>query len=161
VRPDTFSNRHRVYLLARVIVARHYRRPLTLAAVARALSVSPRQLQRAYAQHESSFHEDLHARRMAIAARLLADQPAIPVADVGRLVGYRGTYFARAFRRRYGLSPATFRHRALRHRALRHSLRAEQAPRALPDVPTRNGGQAPRARLGGHALVRLGAGSRE
>lgn len=114
--PDTLSERRRLYLLGRVLVARHYRRPLTLAAVARAISTSPRQLQRAYAQFDDSFHEDLFARRMSVAAQLLVEQRSIPVSDVGRLVGYRhASYFARAFRRRYGLSPALFRDRALRH----------------------------------------------
>jgi two-component system response regulator YesN len=112
VRPDTFSERRRLYLLARVLVARHYRRELTLREVARALSCSPRQLQRAYAQFgQSTFQEDLTARRMAAAAELLARQ-AIPVRDVARLVGYSGgSHFARAFRRRYGLTPARFRER--------------------------------------------------
>jgi AraC family transcriptional regulator, positive regulator of tynA and feaB len=117
--PDTAGSRRRLYLLARVVVTRHYRRPLTLAVVARALSTSPRQLQRAYAQHGFSFQEDLYARRMAVAAQLLSDQPAIAVSDVGRLVGYPSSYFARAFRRRYGLSPALYRNRARRHRAAR------------------------------------------
>jgi AraC family transcriptional regulator, regulatory protein of adaptative response / methylphosphotriester-DNA alkyltransferase methyltransferase len=112
VRPDTVSERRRLYLLARVLVARHYRRELTLREVARALSCSPRQLQRAYAQFgDSTFQEDLTARRMAAAAELLARQ-AIPVRDVARLVGYSGgSHFARAFRRRYGLTPACFRER--------------------------------------------------
>jgi AraC-like DNA-binding protein len=117
--PDTISARRRLYLLARVVVARHYRRPLTLAVVAGALSTSPRQLQRAYAQFgEITFHEDLFARRMAAAAELLIEQRAIPVHDVARLVGYRqAPHFARAFRRRYGLPPARFREQALMHRA--------------------------------------------
>jgi AraC family transcriptional regulator, regulatory protein of adaptative response / methylphosphotriester-DNA alkyltransferase methyltransferase len=114
VRSDTFSTRRRLYLLARVVVARHYRRPLTLAVVAGALSSSPRQLQRAYAQFgETSFQEDLLARRMAAAAELLVEQRAIPVRDVARLVGYRqAPHFAQAFRRHYGLSPARFREQA-------------------------------------------------
>jgi AraC-like DNA-binding protein len=113
VRTATLSERRRLYLMARVLVKRHYRRELTLAAVACALCCSPRQLQRAYAQFGgSTFQEDLRARRMTAAAELLAEQ-AIPVADVARLVGYSsGTHFARAFRRRYGLSPARFRERA-------------------------------------------------
>jgi AraC-like DNA-binding protein len=116
VPPDTVSERRRLYLLGRVVVSRYYRRPLTLAAVARALSTSPRQLQRAYAEFGDSFHEDLFVRRMSVAAQLLSEQRAIPVGDVGRLVGYRhSSYFARAFRRRYGLSPALFRDRAIRH----------------------------------------------
>jgi AraC-like DNA-binding protein len=112
VRPNTFAQRRRLYLSARLLVKRHYRRELTLHVVARALSCSPRQLQRAYAQFgDMTFQEDLTARRMAAAAQLLAEQ-AIPVGDVARLVGYKGgSHFARAFQRRYGLSPARFRER--------------------------------------------------
>jgi AraC-like DNA-binding protein len=108
-----------LYLLARVIVARHYRRRLTLAAVASALSSSPRQLQRAYAHFgETTFQEDLFARRMAAAADLLAEQPTISVREVAHLVGYRqAPHFARAFRRCYGLPPARFRRQARSHGA--------------------------------------------
>jgi AraC-like DNA-binding protein len=118
MRPDTALSRRRLYLLTRVIVTRHYRRDLTLASVARALASSPRQLQRAYAQFsDTSFREDLLARRMAVGAQLLAEQSSIPVDDVARLVGYsQGPHFARAFRRRYGLSPARFRQAALQAR---------------------------------------------
>jgi AraC family transcriptional regulator of adaptative response / methylphosphotriester-DNA alkyltransferase methyltransferase len=112
---STISTRRRLYLLARVVVARHYRRQLTLAQVAHAVASSPRELQRAYAQFgQTTFREDLLARRMAVGAQLLVEQRSIPVADVGRLVGYsHGPHFARAFRRRYGLSPARFREAAL------------------------------------------------
>lgn len=111
MRPETVASRRRLYLLARVVVARHYRSELTLAIVATALASSPRQLQRAYSQFgASSFSEDLIARRMAAAAQLLAEQRSIPVADVARLVGYRqAPHFAQAFRRRYGCSPSSFR----------------------------------------------------
>jgi two-component system response regulator YesN len=99
-----------------VVVARHYRQQLTIDAVAAAVSSSPRQLQRAYAQFgESTFKEDLLGRRMTAAAELLIEQRAIPVRDVARLVGYsQAPHFARAFRRRYGLSPARFREQAPR-----------------------------------------------
>jgi AraC-like DNA-binding protein len=119
MRPDTLAGRRRLYQLSRLIVARHYRRPLTLAVVAGALSSSPRQLQRAYAQFgRTSFNEDLRMRRMSAAAKLLVEQRSIPVRHVARLVGYRqASHFARAFRHRYGLSPAVFRDRALRHAA--------------------------------------------
>jgi len=118
MRPDTLAARRRLFLLARVVVVRHYRRDLTLEQVARALACSPRQLQRAYEQFsQTSFREDLQARRMAVGAQLLVEQRAIPVADVARLVGYsQGPHFARAFRRRYGLSPARFRQAALQAR---------------------------------------------
>ncbi len=111
MRPDTVSSRQRLYLLARVIVVRHYRRELTLAVVARALSSSPRQIQRAYQQFgNTSFSEDLRARRLAVGAQLLIEQRSLPVDAVARLVGYsHAPHFAQAFRRRYGLSPACFR----------------------------------------------------
>ena len=112
MRAHTIHEQQRLRLLAGVLVARHYRRQLTLAGVARALSISPRQLQRAYTRADSSFSEDLLAVRMSAAAALLIEQPSIPVADVARLVGYsRATHFARAFRGRFGLSPAVFRER--------------------------------------------------
>ena len=136
MRPDTLAARRRLYLLARVVVARHYRRRLTLPVVAGALSSSPRQLQRAYAQFgEITFHEDLLARRMAAAAQLLVEQPAIAVRDVARLVGYRqAPHFARAFRRRYGLTPA----RISRGGALMRGRRAkEQMPGGLTAAPDR------------------------
>jgi AraC family transcriptional regulator of adaptative response / methylphosphotriester-DNA alkyltransferase methyltransferase len=111
MRSDTVAARQRLYLLARVVVMRHYRQQLTLTDVARALSSSPRQLQRAYAQFgDTSFTADLLARRMSVAAGLLIEQRSLSVADVARLVGYRqAPHFARAFRRRYGLYPADFR----------------------------------------------------
>jgi AraC-like DNA-binding protein len=119
VRSDTLDRRRRLYLLARVVVARHYRQTLTIESVAVALSSSPRQLQRAYAQFgETTFSEDLLARRMTAAAELLIEQRAIPVRDIARLVGYRqAPHFAQAFRRRYGLSPARFREQAPRRGA--------------------------------------------
>jgi AraC family transcriptional regulator of adaptative response / methylphosphotriester-DNA alkyltransferase methyltransferase len=130
VRPDTQEARRRLYLLARVVVARHYRRPLTLPVVAGALASSPRQLQRAYEQFgELSFHEDLLARRMAAAAALLIEQPAIAVADVARLVGYRQpSHFARAFRRRYGLPPAGFRAAARKNAGQRRGASPSPSP---------------------------------
>jgi AraC family transcriptional regulator of adaptative response / methylphosphotriester-DNA alkyltransferase methyltransferase len=129
VHTSTLSTRRRLYLLSRVVVARHYRRRLTLAEVARALASSPRELQRAYAQFgETTFREDLLARRMSVGAQLLVQQRAIPVADVARLVGYGdGPHFARAFRRRYGLSPARFREAA---------LQAEERPETAVGSPS-------------------------
>jgi AraC family transcriptional regulator, regulatory protein of adaptative response / methylphosphotriester-DNA alkyltransferase methyltransferase len=111
MRPSTIDQRRRLYLQARVVVARHYRRPLTLDGVAHALASSPRQLTRVYAQFgEVTFREDLLTRRLGVAAQLLIEQPAISVRDVARLVGFsQAPHFARAFRRRYGLTPARFR----------------------------------------------------
>jgi AraC family transcriptional regulator, regulatory protein of adaptative response / methylphosphotriester-DNA alkyltransferase methyltransferase len=110
MRPHTLRERRRLYLLARLVVKRRYREPLTLGVVAKALASSPRQIQRVYAQFGSAtFRDDLLARRMIAAAELLS-QPAIPVGDVARLVGYRQPpHFARTFRRRYGVAPSIFR----------------------------------------------------
>jgi AraC family transcriptional regulator of adaptative response / methylphosphotriester-DNA alkyltransferase methyltransferase len=111
MRPSTIEQRRRLYQLARIVIARHYRRPLTLSEVAKALASSPRQISRVYAQFgEVTFREDLLTRRLNVAAQLLIEQPAIPVCDVARLVGFRqAPHFAKTFRRRYGLTPASFR----------------------------------------------------
>lgn len=111
MRPSTIEQRRRLYLLARVVIARHYRRPLTLDAVSKALASSPRQITRAYSQFGAgTFREDLLAYRLNVAARLLIERPRLSVREVARLVGYRqAPHFARAFRRRYGLTPVAFR----------------------------------------------------
>lgn len=128
MRPHTEASRRRLYLLSRLVVARHYRRALTLPAVASVLASSPRQLQRAYAQFgRHSFHEDLLERRMRAAAALLIEQPAVAVADVARLVGYRhASHFARAFRRRYGMAPAGFRELARKNGIHRRNGRSQR-----------------------------------
>jgi AraC family transcriptional regulator of adaptative response / methylphosphotriester-DNA alkyltransferase methyltransferase len=114
VRNQTLESRRRLYLQARVVVARHYGRRLTLPVVARALASSPRELQRAYAQFgELTFREDLQERRLRAGAELLGTQPSIPVSAVARLVGYsQAPHFGRVFGERYGLSPGRFRERA-------------------------------------------------
>src|SRR4029077_11180688 len=103
---------------SRGLVAKHYRRRLTLSLLASTLCTSPRQIQRAYQRFGvRTFQEDLRAGRVAAAATLVYEQPAIPVADVARLAGYRqASHFARSFRARFGVSPAGFRERARVHR---------------------------------------------
>jgi AraC-like DNA-binding protein len=118
MRTCTLSERRRLYLLARTVVARDYSDPLTLAGVARRLAVSPRQLQRVYMQFGAiTFREDLAARRMAAAVDLLSKR-GTPVGEVARLVGYRhASHFARTFHDRYGVTPRSFRSRACAGRA--------------------------------------------
>jgi AraC-like DNA-binding protein len=114
VRANTFRERHRLYLQARVVIARQHRRSdLTLATVARALCSSSRQLQRAYSQFgERTFHEELVARRMDAAAELLCERD-LAIGEIMRLVGYRHpAHFAATFCSRHGLPPARFRKRA-------------------------------------------------
>lgn len=109
-RPSTLSERRRLYLIARVIVKRYYRSELTVESVAKAIAISPRQLQRIYAQFgDTTFHDELVGRRLEAAARLLST-PSITVRDVAQQVGFhQSSHFARAFRRRYGISPSTYR----------------------------------------------------
>src|SRR3954454_1222555 len=99
------------------IVLRHYRRPLTVAVVARALASSPRQVQRAFEEvGETSFSAVLREARLRAAAELLSQQP-LTVRQVSFLVGYRQPpHFAKAFRRRWGVAPAQYRDRARRAR---------------------------------------------
>ncbi len=111
MRSSTETARRRLYAEATAIVATGYRRPLTLSELAATLASSPRQIQRAYAQFgQTSFREDLRARRLAAAAELLTGQPALSIEQVARLVGYsRAPPFAAAFRARYGRTPGEFR----------------------------------------------------
>jgi len=114
VRSQTLQSRRRLYLQARGIVARDYSRRLTLPVLAEALASSPREIQRAYAEFGTlTFREDLQARRLRVAAELLAGQPSIPVAGVARLVGYsQAPHFGRIFRARFGLAPGCYRSQA-------------------------------------------------
>jgi transcriptional regulator GlxA family with amidase domain len=95
------------------IVLRHYRRPLTVAVVARALASSPRQVQRAFEEvGGTSFSAVLREARLRAAAELLSQQP-LTVRQASLLVGYRQpAHFAKAFRRRWGVTPARYRDRA-------------------------------------------------
>jgi AraC-like DNA-binding protein len=132
VRVRTYHEHRRLYLQARMVVDRHYAKRLTVTVIARALATSPRQLQRAYERFgERTFREDLTARRMRAAAELLT-QPAIAVGEVARLVGYRQpSHFAKAFRARYGVSPARFRAELLALRRARASRQGLGESRAM------------------------------
>lgn len=92
------------------MVQHYYRRELTTESVAKALAISPRQLQRIYAQFgDTTFHHDLVGRRLEAAARLLST-PALTVHNVAQRAGFhQSPHFARAFRCRYGVSPSTYR----------------------------------------------------
>ena len=82
MRGESDARARRLYLASRGLVATHYRRRLTLAVLARTLCTSPRQIQRAYERFGvRTFQEDLRACRLAAAATLLYEQPAIRVAD--------------------------------------------------------------------------------
>ena len=66
---------------------------------------------------ETSFSAYLREVRLRNAAQLLARQP-LTVREVSLLVGYRQlAHFAKAFRRRYGVTPARYRDRARRNQS--------------------------------------------
>jgi AraC-like DNA-binding protein len=86
---------------------------------------------------------------MRAGAQLLIEQPAIPVRDVAHIVGYsQPPHFAKAFRRRYGLTPAAFRAEGLAYarRSRGRSRTAVTPPTAL--VPCRNGHTSSRTTAG-------------
>jgi transcriptional regulator GlxA family with amidase domain len=126
-RPRTAESLSGLYRESCAIVLRHYRRPLTVAVVARALASSPRQVQRAFEEvGKTSFSTVLREARLRAAAELLAAQP-LTVRQVSLLVGYRQpAHFAKAFRRRWGVTPAQYRDAA--HRA-RTDDRSDQGGR--------------------------------
>jgi AraC family transcriptional regulator, regulatory protein of adaptative response / methylphosphotriester-DNA alkyltransferase methyltransferase len=109
-RPSTRQLRVSLYRDAAAIVREEFARPLTLDEVARRVATSPRQLRRAFAEvGGTSFRSYLLAVRMARAAALLATSD-LPVAEVGRRVGYRQPgQFAKAFKRARGTTPSEFR----------------------------------------------------
>jgi AraC-like DNA-binding protein len=149
-----------LYLRARAIVERNYRRRLTLPLVARVLAVSPRQVQRAYDEIGlTTFAAHVRSVRLRNAADLLAHQP-LTVTDVARLVGYRQpSHFVKAFRRRYGTTPGAYRDGARRRKAA--ELHRAHATVRSPTRPTEKGvAVTPRAllesELGGRVVRRAG-----
>jgi AraC-like DNA-binding protein len=140
-RESTVQLMAELYVHAQVAVERGYRRPLTLAMLARALAVSPRQLERACDEIGlTTFAAHLRAVRLRNAAELLAHQP-LTVTDVARLVGYRQpSHFVKAFRRRFGTTPGAFRDAARRTAASTEATaraRALRPPaRVRPDTMT-------------------------
>jgi AraC-like DNA-binding protein len=81
---------------------------VTLEAVARALGVSTRSLQRRLAQAGTSFQAELDAVRRALAQRLLVE-PGASVKAVAYSLGFSQVpAFTRAFRRWTGTAPHAF-----------------------------------------------------
>jgi transcriptional regulator GlxA family with amidase domain len=100
-----------------VIEARHDDPGLALADVARAVATSVRQLQRVFTEHAGgAFRDEVIAIRMQHAAALLQETD-LPVAEVGRRVGYsQASHFAKAFRRHHGVPPSRLRRAATAER---------------------------------------------
>ncbi|WP_244065631.1 AraC family transcriptional regulator [Bradyrhizobium sp. Ce-3] len=90
---------------------------LTIAAVARRHSVTPRQVQRLFEVDGTTFSEFVLGRRLARAHRLLVNPryADLPVSTVAFEVGFGDvSYFNRTFRRQYGAPPSDVREAARR-----------------------------------------------
>jgi AraC family transcriptional regulator, regulatory protein of adaptative response / methylphosphotriester-DNA alkyltransferase methyltransferase len=107
VRQSTLLRRRALFEEALAAIERHYSdENLSLGAVARSIATSRRQLQRVFAERQTSFRSELQRVRMTRAAELLRDG-ALPVATVARAVGYRQpAQFSKAFRRHHGHPPS-------------------------------------------------------
>lgn len=92
--------------LAVSYVDRHFREPLSLAEVAAQAHLSANYFSERFRQLTgTSFQHYLQERRLAFARSLLAST-TLPVAEVGRAAGFNDlSYFGRAYRRRFGVSP--------------------------------------------------------
>lgn len=118
VRPEpqmrSRTARERALLIeqAAAYVAERVGETLVLDDCARALYTSPRQLQRALADHGSTWRRLVLQTRMRVAAHRLAEGHWT-VRRIARSVGYvEPGQFAKAFRRMYGVTPSEFRLRA-------------------------------------------------
>lgn len=104
-RASTRERREAIFREAAAIVETAYAEPLTVDDLARRVASSPRQLRRAFREAgDTSFREFVASVRMARAGTDL------PVADIGRAVGYREpSRFSKAFKRAYGMNPGAYR----------------------------------------------------
>jgi AraC-like DNA-binding protein len=112
-RSDTRPRREALLRDVMAIIENEYDRPLELHEVAQRVAASRRQIQRVLEEiHGESFRTTLTNIRLDRAARLL-EQP-LTVRHVAALVGYsQPAQFAKAFRRRHGVSPSQYRERLL------------------------------------------------
>lgn len=108
---DLVKNRHRWLMdQARQFLQAHYTEPVTLAAIARALRVSPYHLSHVFSQESRfSLFEYLTHLRMEKARQLLS-QGRMNVSEVAFAVGYDDSnYFSKAYHRHFGQSPRSTR----------------------------------------------------
>jgi transcriptional regulator GlxA family with amidase domain len=107
---ERYHLRNPALLAAFEAMTGHLEAPLSRAAVARAAGVSPRQLDRLFAEHRGrTFLEDYHRLRLDHAGRLLL-QSALSVSEIAFATGYSSSsHFSRAFRRVFAKTPSAAR----------------------------------------------------
>lgn len=95
---------------ARSYIRTHYTDMPSLQTLARLVGTNECTLKRAFKQEfGTTVFQYLFDYRMTLAAQYLLDT-TLPIADVGEKVGYDyQSHFCTAFKRRYGISPTTFR----------------------------------------------------
>jgi AraC-like DNA-binding protein len=98
---------------ALAVVERQFARPLTDAAVAGQLGLSPSHFRFLFRQATGQpFHKYLVAMRLERARKLLSEG-TMPVTEVAAAVGFRGlSHFSRAFSQRFNVSPTEVRNSA-------------------------------------------------
>lgn len=83
---------------------------ITLPAIAGALHLSARQVQRILGAHGTSYQDELLSARLDHAARLLRRDNGLPVIDVATRSGFSSpSHFSRSFRDRFGMAPGAWR----------------------------------------------------
>jgi AraC-like DNA-binding protein len=113
------ATRHRTKLgarILRVIEERYAEASLDPAAVARSVGISKRYLHALLADEGETFVEALSRTRLERARALLADRrfAQVQIAEIAWRCGYEDpSYFARVFRRRFGLGPKEWRSKQL------------------------------------------------
>jgi transcriptional regulator GlxA family with amidase domain len=81
-------------------------KPLSRGALARAISLSVRQLERLFAGHLGTTIGDLYLKIRLDRARALVHETALPLLGVAIACGFaNGSHFSRAYRKRFGVSP--------------------------------------------------------
>ena len=110
-RPTTLAARRDLFEAAAAVVRAECGRDLTLAYVARRVHSSRRQLQRVFREVAGTGFRDYVARvRLERAAELARADPARPMTEIARAVGYTNpSSFSAAFRRHHGVPPSEVR----------------------------------------------------
>ena len=81
-------------------------KPLSRAALARAISLSVRQLERLFAAHLGTTIGNLYLKIRLDRARALVHETALPLLEIAIACGFaNGSHFSRAYRKRFGVSP--------------------------------------------------------
>jgi transcriptional regulator GlxA family with amidase domain len=88
-------------------------KPLSREALARAIALSVRQLERLFAGHLGTTIGDLYLKIRLDRARTLVHETAMPLLDIAMACGFaNGSHFSRAYRERFGAAPNRDRHAA-------------------------------------------------